>query len=118
MKKPHLLPALDRFAQTYWKYASTHRFIARLACGIFWIGLLLAFVKSHIKIRNARSAAALGCRPDLTDTGKRKAHRADNDGREQNQNHSQSRYLRNPTTAPKLPDHSRNHNIATGQKRQ
>ena len=53
-----------------------------LASGIFLIGLLLAFVKSHIKTEMRQApAAALGCRADLTDTGKRKAHRADNDGR-------------------------------------
>jgi hypothetical protein len=49
MKKRHLLGYARRFAR-HSAYASTHRFIARIASGIFLIGLLLALVKSHIKI--------------------------------------------------------------------
>ena len=48
-------------------------------------GIVFRFILHNSSFR---SHVALGCGADLTDTGQRKAHRADNDRGEQNQNYS------------------------------
>jgi hypothetical protein len=81
MKKPHLLRCARPLRSDIREVRLHSSFIARSHLDLF-DRPVLAFVKaiSKSEMREA-PAAALGCRADLTDTGKRKAHRADNDGR-------------------------------------
>ena len=82
MKKPHLLGCARPLRSDILEVRLHSAFIARSHLGSFWSACYSRSLKAIPKTEMREApAAALGCRADLTDTGKRKAHRADNDGR-------------------------------------
>src|SRR3990170_1454773 len=63
-----------------------------------------------VAIRNC-AGSSLGRRAYLAHSGEDDPQSAHNDHCEENQDHAQSRHLRNPSTTPKLPHDSRNHDV-------